>query len=705
MEVARALVLCAAAAGTCFCARTASGENMVANAGFEDGATGWRLPAPLFSIDGTVAHTGASSLRYQNEPRGPYLIAGQGLNLQPGKCYRMRVWVKTEGIVSTDTGAAISLEWSGKQGYIGGAYPPGCTGTADWQQIVFESGIVPEGVTDGSVILYGRESTSGTAWFDDVEVTELEEPLVRWRFAGLPRGERCKTVLAGLASPEVRLRAELSAARGVRPQGLVLSARLHRGGQTTEIVGGAWDGTTGEIAVPTDDLPFGETLTELRLVAEADNRPLTSEFVRIVKRPLMRMDIVGPNPAGMLGFEPERDRLITVRISVAPQGGGQAQRYRARLSFLSHGRPTGGIAEATVSDTRPGQARITTEGLGEGLHQLRCELFAEGGTEPIARGEAVVTRGDPGERPANATLIGPHRMLIVDGQPFFPIGFYILSSFESVFPADQPYRWQTGDLQPSYYLPILDRLSRSHFNCIIDYGSTLGGMDAARDLMDAAHQRGIRTIFSVKDLMRGAFWEVYTQNLPWHDLREANRNVVRELRDHPSLIAWYVNDEVCQPDVWPGAVDVFRDTRATDPWHPTYAVHYDYQGLAKYREACDIIGTDPYTLLGDIGFTARSWRECRQQMPPEQPFWAVVQCFGAGYESSRPTDTREPTYDEQRAATFAAIAEGATGIIYYCFHSLQRSPRFEQRFEELDRIAAEVQELVPIIAPRRLSWT
>lgn len=75
-----------------------------------------------------------------------------------------------------------------------------------------------------------------------------------------------------------------------------------------------------------------------------------------------------------------------------------------------------------------------------------------------------------------------------------------------------------------------------------------------------------------------------------------------------------------------------------------------------------------------------------------------MQCFGAGYEFSTPTNAREPTYDEERAATLAAIAEGATGIIYYWYHSLRRSPRFPERFAELDCIAAEVQGLVPVIA-------
>jgi hypothetical protein len=198
--------------------------------------------------------------------------------------------------------------------------------------------------------------------------------------------------------------------------------------------------------------------------------------------------------------------------------------------------------------------------------------------------------------------------------------------------------------------------------------------------------------------MKGAFWEAYTKNLPWKDLQEATRHVVGELGKHPAVMAWYIDDEVISPDMWQGVMDSFRNTRATDPWHPTYSVHYDYGALDRYAQACDAIGTDPYVLCGDIAEAAHNWHTSRDLIGPEKPFWAVVQCFGGGYETSNPIDTREPTYQEERAATMAAIAEGSTGIIYYCYHSLQRSPRFEERFAELDRIAAEVQGLVPIIA-------
>lgn len=677
---------------------SACSQNLVRNGGFEEGAVGWSLPAPLYSIDTTVARSGKQCLKYHNEVGGPYLLAGQGLALRAGKCYRMSVWVKTEGILSSDTGATISMEWSGKQGYLGGSYPPGITGTSDWRQIVFHTSVIPEGITGGSVIVYGRPGTSGTAWFDDVEVSELDHPLASFGFADSPPGERKKTLLAGLKSPEVRLRAELSASGETSPEALMLFAKVYASGPPVEVQGDSWRDGVGEIVVPAEKLPFGEYPIELGLATKADKRPITSDFFFVHKKRPMRMDIVSPNSAGALGVGPEKHERVTVRVTVERQDANETHTYQARLSLLSAGKEVVRSTTTTVTDKHPRQFGVSLKGLPFGLYNLRCDLYEKGSREPLVSAKSVVTHANPTERPANATWIGPNRMLMVNDKPFFPMGFYILSSFESVFPADKPWRWDTGGLQPPYYLPILDRLSKSNFNCFIDYGSTLGGIEAARKVMDAAHERGLRTIFSVKDLMRGAFWEAYTKQLPWKDLGEATRNVVREFRGHPSLLGWYVNDEVIQPEHWQGVVDVFQNTRKLDPWHPTYAVHYDFKNLASYREACDIIGTDPYSLTGDIGFTARSWHECRQQLPPEQPFWAVVQCFGPGYEFSRPSDTREPTYDEERAATMAAIAEGATGIIYYCFHSLQRSPRFEERFGELNRIAGEVQSLLPIIA-------
>ncbi len=672
-------------------------QNLVRDPGFEAGAEGWSLPPQLYAVDESVAHTGQRSLRYHNDPGGPYLLAGQALPVQPGKCYRMSVWVRTEGIVSSDTGATICMEWHGPDGYIGGSYPLGLTGTQDWRQISFETMPLPEGVTAGSVVVYGRPGTQGTAWFDDVEVTELPGPLAQVRFAGAPTEQRRLKVFGTGETAEARVEVALSSDRGITPDAYAVQVLANWAGQKREFSTERWTEGVAEVAIPAAALSIGETSLEVRLLERATGRPVTADYLSVERRRLLRLDLVAPNSSGLLGLHGPPETRLGVRVTALPVDALVPRDYTARLSLSRDGTPVGEPVVVPVSDREPALVELPLpDGLRRENYDLNGELLA--GSQTVASAWALITVAGPSERPANATWLGPDRMLQVAGKPFFPMGFYILSSFDSVFPADQPYVWLTGRLNPDYYLPVLDRLADSHFNCFIDYGSTMGGIKQARGVLDAAQARGLKAIFSVKDLMPGAYWQAYTQNLPWKDLRTAAHHVVRELRDHPALISWYINDEVFRPDLWEGALNVFRDVRAADPWHPTYAVHYDYKGLGAYREACDVIGTDPYTLCDDIGLAARSWREARDNIGPDQPFWAVVQCFGPGYETSTPSNTREPTYDEERAATMAAIAEGATGVIYYCYHSLQRSPRFEERFAELDRIAAEVQGLVPIIS-------
>jgi len=677
----------------------ALGANLVANAGFEDGAGAWGLPAQLYAIDTAVAHSGAASLRYHGEPGGPYLLAGQGLPLKPGKSYRLGAWVKVEGIESSDTGAAVALEWVGHEGYIGGAYPTGRVGTRDWERIVYYTAPLPDGVTGGSVIAYGRSGTRGTAWFDDIEVVELAEAAVRFGVSVQPGSSGALRVVEGGLGEPVRLTCETSGALGIPPDALEMTATIQMGGPLEIARGGRWDGPTCTLDVQPSSLPLGQNQIEVALALKADGRPLAGDRLDIETVERVRLTVLCPRLPDSSDCVDCRADRARIRVDVTPTGPEDTREYVARLSLAANGQSCGRPVSIRVRPGTPAQAGIPLSDLPEGLYDLRCELLPAADGPPVATAAAVLSRARAAHRPSNATYFDANRMLIADGKPFFPMGFYMLSSFETVFPADKPYQWLTGRLVPSYYEPILDRLSKSHFNCVMDYGSTMGGMDQARAFMDAAQARGVKCIFSVKDLMEGAYFEEYTRNLPWKDLGEATRGVVTELRDHPALLAWYINDEVIRPDRWAGAVNVFRETRRTDPWHPTWAVHYDYPRIATYRQACDVIGTDPYSLCADIGFTARSWHACREQMPPEQPFWAVVQCFGGGYETSNPAaDPREPTYDEERAATMAAIAEGATGIVYYCYHSLQRSPRFGERFAELDRIAAEVQRLVPVIS-------
>jgi len=475
-------------------------------------------------------------------------------------------------------------------GYIGGGYAEGLRGSTDWTRIIYEAGPVPEGVTGGSVILYGRDATSGTAWFDDAEVVELDEPMAS--ISCEPTGR-----LFAELTPTVRLRARLSNTCTADPNDLLFVVKHRASGPPRELGHAAFMNLEAEIAIPTGDLCYGENQLEATLATTGGGGLLGRSFT-VMRRKLVTVSPVEPSPTGVVGIG--RPGPLKVRVTVEHQGADGAREYHARLSLWREGRPAGRVTVASVSDGSPSMIDVPVAGSAPGLYDLRCELFGSPSAPCLAADECVVTVVDLADRPKNGTYFGLGRVMMVDDRPFIPVGFYILSSLDGIPPVDQPWHWQEGRLFPEYYVPILDKLADSHFNCVIDYGSTVGGIGQAHAFMDAAASRGIKTIFSVKDLMEGAYWDIYTRNLPWKDLREATRNVVREFREHPSLIGWYVNDEVIQPGKWQGAVNVFRDVRAEDPWHPTLAVHYDYARLVKYREACDIIGTDPYCLTGDI---------------------------------------------------------------------------------------------------------
>jgi len=149
------------------------GPNLVKNAGFEEGTTGWNIPAGTAKTVSDVAHSGKSSLYYSNTDAARYKMFSQKLKVQPGQHLVFSVWVKGQNI-SGKEGAGLYVQSYANGKYIGGGFPSTITGTYDWQQVKGEYS-VPANATDTSVGLYLRKGITGTAWFDDVEV-RVEKP-------------------------------------------------------------------------------------------------------------------------------------------------------------------------------------------------------------------------------------------------------------------------------------------------------------------------------------------------------------------------------------------------------------------------------------------------------------------------------------------------------------------------------------------------
>lgn len=164
------------------CAQTASepklGPNLVKNAGFEDGAIGWSIPAGTARVVSDEAHSGKNSLNYTNTDAANYKLFSQQLNVQPGQILHFSAWVKGQNITGKEGAGLYVQSYDANGKYIGGEFPHMLSGTYDWKQVI-GAYAVPSNAASTSVGLYLRKGITGTVWFDDVEVrAEAPVPFV-----------------------------------------------------------------------------------------------------------------------------------------------------------------------------------------------------------------------------------------------------------------------------------------------------------------------------------------------------------------------------------------------------------------------------------------------------------------------------------------------------------------------------------------------
>ncbi|MFO8013392.1 MAG: hypothetical protein R6X20_08815 [Phycisphaerae bacterium] len=148
------------------------GPNLVTNPGFESEAEGWRVPDGHRVVQGAAARSGGFFLAAERTDPQVYRLATQVVPCKPGRAYRFSAWVRAKDVAGKDTGAAVCMEWSGEDGWIGGTYPAGVKGTTGWTRIEGITPPVPDETTRVTVTVYLRPGMTGEAWFDDVSVRE-----------------------------------------------------------------------------------------------------------------------------------------------------------------------------------------------------------------------------------------------------------------------------------------------------------------------------------------------------------------------------------------------------------------------------------------------------------------------------------------------------------------------------------------------------
>ena len=275
--------------------------------------------------------------------------------------------------------------------------------------------------------------------------------------------------------------------------------------------------------------------------------------------------------------------------------------------------------------------------------------------------------------PERRVWIDEHRRTIVDGKPFFPLGMY------------------TGNAsRRADYV-------KGPFNCVMPYTAP----DAAG--MDFYWTNGVRVIYSVKDVYAGA------GHAPKSVTTEAEADAfvqakVDEFKDHPGLLAWYVNDELVG-DCWFGPLTHRRDfLEKADPDHPTWAVIYQLQFLRDIIPTFDIIGTDPYPVPDKPLSMATDWtRKTDRAYFGFRPMWQVPQAFDwGGYRSEWPgaPQNRMPTVEEMRSMAWQCVASGANGLVFYSFTAIQKETHgfpFARAWADVCKVGEEIRRYIPVL--------
>ncbi len=132
-------------------------ENKFANFALQD------APGQISFADAEIKHSGGASLRLENfafDPNGHGRVM-QRVHVTPHRCYRVTLWVKTEGL--RPTGAFRCMTLAGDHDLAPREF--NLPATADWRKISF----LFNSLTNVSVNLYAGlwEGKAGKLWLDD----------------------------------------------------------------------------------------------------------------------------------------------------------------------------------------------------------------------------------------------------------------------------------------------------------------------------------------------------------------------------------------------------------------------------------------------------------------------------------------------------------------------------------------------------------
>jgi len=281
----------------------------------------------------------------------------------------------------------------------------------------------------------------------------------------------------------------------------------------------------------------------------------------------------------------------------------------------------------------------------------------------------------------------------------------------------------------------LDDLSNAKFNTLLNYDLNLvDNKNEIKDFLDYANTKNIKIIYPLKEFYpfinlsigynkKILRYNGYLDSLKLFNSKDQNaliNNIILEFKDHPSILAWYINDELDlnKAENVKNVSDIIKEIDN----HPTFQVIFKSNEISRFKDSADLFGFDYYPFWYDnvntLEYMSKEMIKVNN-LVNDRPFIFVIQAHGAYYfdkfwkegldcskldctpkndeENLKFTLGREPSYKEEKAMTFLGIIHGAKGILYYNYFDIQHSPNFKRRWDEFGILSEKINNLMPII--------
>lgn len=267
--------------------------------------------------------------------------------------------------------------------------------------------------------------------------------------------------------------------------------------------------------------------------------------------------------------------------------------------------------------------------------------------------------------------------LLVDGQPFFPIGIFV----------NKP-------ITEQYAERFFEDIQGSGFNLVLSYERG----ENMKKFLDMCAACNLRATYDVGHsyYTPAGFGYSLAPNMPADAPEKKKRDEIGDkvrkqiakdvlrYKDHPALFAWYGIDE-------PGAAEkdecrkLYQTLKEFDPYHQVWIT---FCQKIPFLDGYDILNVDRY--WDHLEGTPLSVASCVDRLQPtakamRKPLTMTLASVWSG-------GMREITPEQNRAQSYLAVIHGAKGISYFFFR-----PFNERVWNEEKKLTLELRELSQIL--------